>query len=1417
MRAIFKLILTWILVTTTADVLANGVNYFFRRITPDDGLAHTDATGVVQDDQGFIWFGTNAGLQRYDGSKLQLFWNNETSLSAVYNNRIQYLEYGERGKIWLGTEGGLKLFDTRVNRFVKVVPSGDEDAAILSQSIRKVKSIGDNDVIILNGDGIYYLEIIGGEVRSYNAIHPMDLQESNGDLFEDSDGNIWAVGRNYAVFVPADKIKQRNGGQRFEIFDQNDQRIATRHTIFQLDENTLVLGTVDGFVEIEISQSVEVDKVKGIFYPIPTSLKRKSAQNLNVSQFEKDRHGNVWLGTNDGLFRAHKNAQGYQFQVFRNNEFDENSLVANHVNTLKKDKAENLWITTYNGGVSQVDLNQQQFFNIRRNAQALNNTLAENFVRAISSDENGLLWLGNWSKGLQKYDPKTDTYTNYSIESGHLSNDNIRSLVRDQDNNIWIGTTIGMILYDRDRDKFIPIEDANGLLNGAAVFSMAVDYFGNVWAGTWNYKGLINITKRGATYETMAYTEEISDLCSDRITFIYADPDFPQLFVGTNKGLNHILLDDEGLPATIFQYKGFENDSTSLSSNFVWPIVKENNSVIWVGTLGGGLNRLKLSGDGQYVARTYGMEEGAPSNDIESLEIDNEGNLWIGSKGLSRFDPETETFTNFNYLDGLQGNSFKIGASHKSDLGKLYFGGINGLTHFWPADISKVDPVVEIALTDIYINNELVRPSEEYDGEVLLTESLNLTENIELSHSQNDLNILFTTLNYRNPQKTRYRYKMLGIDDEWNELAESNAGIASYLNLPHGNYEFLLQSATGNGPWMDNERQLSIVISPAVWNTPFARILYVVLGAVLLVVAFLIQKRWFRMKRDLEFTILEETKMEELHQMRLKFFTNISHEFKTPLTLIVSPIEKLLSTQVGEDERSKLYKLIHGNATRLLNLMTELLDFRKVETGAANLRVQQGNLEEKLKGLAIGFEEIAERKGLKLSYAIDLSGLNADAFWYDKNVLEKIVINLFSNALNYTESGSVDMEVSTSLDLIKPGFENSFEVRHDQGHDSFLYIRVKDTGVGITKASLPFVFDRYYRVSGSKNKHLGSGVGLALVRSLVELHKGNIFVSSERKVGSEFVIALPIGDVYTEGQKIGHLLEDSDAVDHEEMSEMEPENQEIEGATEVMEEFSTILVVDDNEELLGFLKDTLSLDYRIMEANNGEEALEKVQDTIPDLIISDVMMPVMDGMQLCENIKSDINYSHIPFILLTAKTGDENKVAGTSIGADAYFSKPFNLELLQNTIHNILENRRRLKERYRNDTFAEEREMVNTQKDREFMDHLIEIVNDKMDDPAFDIHHLCMEMGYSRTKLYNKIKNLTNLSVGEFIRRMRMKRAAEILLKEDVSVYEVMLRVGMQSQSYFTKTFRKEFGSTPAQYKNHAMDEDTENVVSNES
>lgn len=721
----------------------------------------------------------------------------------------------------------------------------------------------------------------------------------------------------------------------------------------------------------------------------------------------------------------------------------------------------------------------------------------------------------------------------------------------------------------------------------------------------------------------------------------------------------------------------------------------------------------------------------------------------------------------------------------------MFFGGTNGFNSFYPQNINNNSFVPPVYLTGFQIFNEKMLPGAHGSP---LQQDISLTHEIQLSHRQSAISFTFAALNYTVSENNQYLYKLDGFDRGWNNAG--NERKATYTNLNPGVYSFRVKASNNDGIWNEKGASVRIIISPPFWDTWWFRLL---MASIVVAAAFFMMYE----KRRREIKQINEKKREELHQLQLQFFTNISHEFRTPLSLISNPLEKLMKED-GNGRFSHYYQLMYRNSQRLLSLINELMDFRKAEAGVLSLKVMPGNLGLFLKEIADEFTEAAWQKNIK--FETDIHTLKEEV-WFDRQVLEKIVLNILNNAVKYTAAGgNISLSLLVNLNGFQPRFANDLIIRNEYRGNRYVFIRVADNGIGISRDSIEHLFERYYRISES---HLGSGVGLAFVKSLTALHKGDIQVFSEKKEGTEIIIAIPADksdynshERWLENEDNSHIKLESILAVNTPFAAATGDAQATIGEKQAVDlpTAQRILIVDDNEELRTFLKETLQPYYVIAEAANGQQGLLKAKDELPDLIVSDVMMPVMNGIEFCKAIKEDIETSHIPFLMLTAKSALAANIEGIESGADFYFAKPLSIDLLLLTIRNLFEQRRKLRDRFTQDSFSEAKELVHSAKDKAFMEELLQIIEDQLVNPDLDIDFLCSEVGMSRTKLYQKLKSITGQSIGEFVRTIRLKRAAYIMAHEDVAISDVMYRIGIQTQSYFTKAFKKEFGKTPSQF-----------------
>lgn len=1373
---IITLLFFFPLVFSTVPLLAQNRSfpYQFNYLTVDEGLSHTDANDIVQDKYGYIWVATYFGISRYDGYSIRKYYNVNVPLNNAFKNRVRCIASDETGRIWLGTEDGLQYFDPGTERYLDFPKLQKYVAPPFSKLLTPSKNVlyGITDGILkmysVDGNNVYEerIQMPRDDVRFSDMANSKD-----GLLYLSGNKGLWTFDRNKKFKpVPVDGLG-----------DSNLSRLY-----FDNQFNLLIANGKKLMILRPIANTSAATKRQTIFrtYSMP--------DNFSVRDIMQGSKGDYWISGGSALIRLDRNLNFIQ-RV--DDQSSQHSLNSRSLTRCIIDRSQCLWVCSFGGGVNYCDLNQKLFYTLQRDPRHLN-TLSGNHIRSILEDGDNL-WVGTTANGLNLYNLKTKKYTYYNSYNSpiKLKNDAITSLTFDNAHNLWIGTGSGIdILKAGGTELWRP--KGSDQFPGYIIETIVKDCYGNIWFGNhMNNFGVI-WKDESNTYHVKYYDEGY---------FIHADDKKPQLFVSSTRGLKRVLIDAKGNILKTFHYNA-SSKPNSLTSDYTYPICKQNDSVYWVGTIGGGLNRLSLNlKNNSYTIRPYTSNYGV-FKDVESMEIDNAGNVWMGGNGLERLDPKTGKLIRYDKNDGLQGNSFKVGSSYKGASGRLYFGGINGLNYFYPEQIKPSHIVAHPVLTDILINNQRPQYGKQGPAKNSIEEAISYTKELTLNYLQNNFLVSFSSMNYANPLKSQYRYKLVGFDKEWRYTNGGNP-TAAYSNLDFNTYKFIVEATNIDGIWSPNQAQLDITITPPWWKSTAAKMLYGLLILSGLAGIYIYQARWHRLKREIEVRALNEKKREEMHQQRLElyqqqlqFFTNISHEFRTPLTLILGPLEKLMGHS-NSSALSNSYQLMLRNAKRLMNLVSELMNFKKAADSVIKLQVQPLAINNFCKELVSEFQDLSLGKDIHFKL-IDHTETGDDQLinYFDIQILEKILLNLLNNGFKYTEpGGEVSLEIFFDLENFKPSFQNEFQLLNDGFRaEKYIYFGVSDTGIGISGESIHRIFDRYYRVS---KDHLGSGVGLALVRSLTQLHKGDIYVYSERQRGTEIIIGLPWGDEnYTEAEKApeGTELEPKlEALDH---SILLPLTLKENDKDEDLKIQKYILLVDDNRELRSFLKQAFEKHYHIYEAADGREALEIAAEKVPDLIISDVMMPVMDGIEFCKRVKEQFETSHIPFIILSAKDTLDSKLEGMGSGADFYFEKPLSMDLLQLTVQNIFEQSKKLKHRYINDYLAEATELVHSEKDKEFLQKLLDIIEENIQDTDLDVDFLCKHLYISRTKLYQKIKSVSDLSVSEFIRTIRLKKAIQIMTHEDVTMNEVADRIGLQSSSNFSRAFKKEFGKSPLQY-----------------
>jgi len=1386
----------------------------FRHLNINNGLAHADATCFEQDNMGFIWIGTYSGLQRFDGRELKTFLYKKSAYRDVFYNRISVLKI-QGDLLWVGSEGGLNCFDLKTEKYIGL-HFPDSAFNVETGSVSCIEIFGNDIWIVMNGDLYCY------EIDKQNWLirvkEPSEIIKDFPDVLlnadflslESNQKDILWIGSGIGLAV----IEMKEENILFKSFYNN--RTQDLNLSFDRIED-LLFG--DNKLWLRSGPVYQVLTLTDESFQIKNSLKTLSIlslapgsklQNALYSKFTLDNNDNLWCTSNSGLISI-ENPISEQpvVRIFRSNQYDPFSINGNALSGILIDRSNCLWVSSWGSGVSYLDLEQKKFNLITVNPDNPAHSLDALFVRAFAEDQNGKIWIGLRDDGIDIFDPETGDCKKLGdiFPSFRLSGNGVRSL-KIKGNRVMVGLLKGIDILDLEKKTIRRISQGqnNSGLSAAMVYTLETDNHDQIWAGLWG-AGINVIRPNETNNEILKISTDKSgpfSLSSNFVSNLFFDEQKNEILASTNRGLNRIILDSLGNISKIIYYLG-NKSANSLSSEYIWPLVKLNDSVYWVGTLGGGLDKLIIHGDwdennlGRYTAVSYTIKDGAPGNDIESILADDNGNLWLGGKGLSKFNITLEKFWNFDINDGLQSNGFKIGSAVKSKDGTLYFGGISGLNYFRPGEIKSniINPVP--VLTSLKLHNHEINPGDAINERVLLDECIQYTKSIRLNHMENDFSFSFSSLHFANPEKCSYKYMMTGYDQDWNYI-DGTYPLANYSNLRYGTYNFKLDATNNDGVWSGNPISLEVQILPPWWLSTRAYIVYIILLSLAAYGIYYYISRWSRLRNNLRLAEAEERKMEEIHQIKLQFYTNISHEFRTPLTLIMLPAEKLISEENPEPEQKKLLRMIISNADRLLKLVNEIMDFRKVEAGKMNLRAQIFDFTEFCNNIFQQFIPYAKQKNLSVNF----NPCEKTLLWFDSEMMSKILYNVFSNAIKYTNNGgSIDVELfQGSPKELKPFFQNSYEINGDSPVNRLCFIKVRDTGIGISEESISHIFDRYYQIQKPSEQHLGTGVGLALLKSLVLLHHGHILVSSKKDTGTEIIIGFPTGNDHLKPEEMlnGRNLSQGPLAisgDSDELSVIQlNEQQEIPDS----ENISTILTVEDDDELRNLLMNHFSSRYKVLGAENGQLGFEAALKETPSLIISDVMMPVEDGLVMIRKLKQDIHTCHIPIILLTAKTSIESQIEGIEIGAIEYITKPFNIKLLDAKIDQLMGNLRMLKAKYSADIFAPTRDIVKNKKDEKFLEDLFELIDKDICNSELSVDEISRALGIGRSNLYKKIKSLTDQSLGDFIRSYRLKKAAKILLSEDVTISEVIYRVGMNSHSYFTKSFKTQFNLTPSEF-----------------
>lgn len=1384
-------------------------NERFHHLTVKDGLAHTDVTCLMQDYTGLMWLGTNGGLQSYDGYKLTTYdyYKGKKGIRKLHN-RITRMDIWNNF-LWIGTESGLLKFDCNTHSYVPFeVEAGNND--LLEEQVKIVSVSSDDGQIWVKGNRTLY-------VITANVVPTRCIEIKLAELqVEDEPGEVNSIvhyGQNTWVCTGRYLYQFRRSPGRIEhITTFSKAKLGVHERIMDrmlVANNHLFLQASGGLYRWKflVDNGIDLKSVRHVAFRDLTEEVSGPAGN----KFVIDKNGTYWGAHSSGLVEILAPFREPVLKLYRKEVIDAYSLSSEFISSFYIDRFNNLWIGTWGKGLNYRSINPSSFGLIADNMGGIA-SLGDSFVTGLDKDPDGTLWILTQKGGLSHYDIEKGILMHTGFPQLKINNRVFKKVLLDKSDKdiLYIGMIEGLAVYNRKNGKIRwviggdPTAEVNININ---VSGLSFDAAGNLWVASWN-KGLYVLGKHPGGYRLKCHldTEEgrCGQILSKRISKIFYDEQKNEMFLCTNVGMNRLLLNEEGGIRKIVKYRTDENKLHSLSNNFIAAMDKQNDSVYWVGTLGGGLNRLLLKGteDNAYEATVYDNSSGMSSNDIEIVLVDKEGCVWTGGNGIVKLDPKTGHTVKYDYIDGLQSNTFKFGSEYKGEDGMMYMGGTEGLNYFYPHHVQTSVEDVNLLLTSLDVHNNRIKVGQSYNGYVVLPKILDQMNRLTLHHDQNNFTLSYAVMGYQLSNRIMYRYRLKGFESAWREVSVRE-NRASYSNLDYGKYVFELQASSDGGmTWSKQVKHLAVTVLPPWWLTATAKIIYLIVVLAFIFILFYMYVHELKMKHQIYIRDMEKKKDEENHQMKLQFFMNISHEFKTPLTIILSAVEKLVTI---DDVQQAYHSSISRNANKLLALITELVDFRKTDLGIMPLKLASGDIGEYVENMVAEFQPWASKKGISMNMG-EIEHLSA---FFDPEMVAKIIYNILSNALKYTDNGgsvSVKVYKSDSRQVV-PAFKYLHKEGQVQEGGEVCAIVVRDTGIGISQESISHIYDRFFQVESKTSSHLGSGIGLAVAKNMVLAHRGMIIVSSERNVGSEFIILLPL-DLKVgmeDNRMIGFDKEQYMLEQHLEYNYEELQRPGTGGDVGLQsQERPVLLIVEDNRELLLTLEAHFVTSYEVILAENGEEGFALCKEKYPDAVISDVMMPVMDGIQMCAAIRNDLSVAYTPVILLTAKSSVENQIEGYETGADLYLPKPFSMRILELNVARLIKHKRMMlaqpdsaDEKQREKVT---RESVLAEQDKAFLELLNETVYENMSNPDLSVEFLCERLGMGRTKLYATAKEICGKPLGDYIRDMRLERAAKLLRTTAMNITEIIYETGFGSNSHFSKIFKAKYGKTPTEY-----------------
>lgn len=1319
--------------------------FVFDKINQTNGLSNGRVNSIIKEPNSFVWIGTSNGLNRYDGHNIKVYNKQNSNLNA---NDISDVFIDSKLQLWVGTlGGGLNLYNVTEDSFITYKNDINNSNSIISNEVNVIFEDSKNNLWIGTKNGLsvfkehenkfesYVLQTNNGKSENYNDVR---------SICEDRNGNLWigTYGGGLNKFI----LEK----QRFETVKSSGHISSDFiHSIEILNSNELLVGTNgEGLLVFNLNTLEFTEK----------ELLAEERVNI-VRCIKKSKDSTIWIGTDGhGLFKIEDDTEPFSYV---HNPQLETSISSNSMYDLIEDENENMWIGTAWNGVNVLNPNnnfnylsstlkdegpspvlsiyknkdqcflgldgkglsifQEKQGVIKRYGKNNKKSLGGDYIQFIKESKDKTLWMGTFVNGIINFNPKTETFTNYKYETNNtksISYNDVRYIVEDDAKNLWIAT----------------------------------------WGGGLNY--LNTKTKEFSNYQKQ--TQDSLSLSSNNILSIQKEGDESLWLATFGGGVN--LFNTKTKHSKHYKYS--EENPNSISSDYINSILKDSKGNLWIGTSGEGIN-LYDRGTGN-INRFHGKET-IKYQTIMAIIEDDDGLIWFSTnEGIFNYNYNTNNFKSFSKLTG----EYHINAVFKDESGFLYFGGNKGCVKFNPKTISSKNINPKVNLTNFKVFNEEAQIG---DNEIL-KKNITLAESLTLEHNLDVITFEFTAMEFPFSTNCEYAIKLENFDKNWRYIG--NDRTVTYTNLSPGDYIFKVKSKTLGSDWGENAASINVKILKPFWLEWWAYVIY----GLLIILAFYVFRKyiiaWEKMKSNLELERLTHEKDIELYNLKQQFFTNISHEIRTPVTLILGAVNRLLQgDNLKLDTKLSPIHTLKKNSKHLLNLVNELLDFRKLEQSRIRLKVTHENWVTFCEEIYLSFMETARQKNIKFSFK---TSHPETMLWFDKGQMDKVLYNLLSNAFKFSPKGS-----SINLTLLET--------------DKTARLILKDEGIGISKHQLPKIFKRFYQTETTDHfKKKGFGLGLSISKEIMALHEGDIRVESEKNIGTTFTVELKKGKTHFDEKDLGGNESDAERIENY-LIENQEINKEQQPEIEKNKE-QTLLVVEDNKDIRAYIVELLSNAYNILEADDGKEGLEIARKELPDLIISDVMMPNMNGIELTEELKTDIITSHIPVILLTARASLMHQMEGFNMGADEYITKPFNEVLLRTRIKNLIRNRALLHERFRSEEIMPISELAKNKADQEFLQKLGQLTEKHIDSESLKASFVAQELGMSHSVVYKKLKTLTNMSLIEYVRDYKLKTAKLLLIEKGCTVAEACYHVGYSDRKYFSKLFKQRFGKNPSSF-----------------